>query len=316
MLDVQTKIFVAGHRGLVGSALVRALERNGHMNIIVRTRSELDLMDPEAVQFFFQTEKPQVVIDAAAKVGGIMANIQAPADFIFQNLQIQNNLIHGAYKNGVKKFVFLGSSCIYPRLSQQPMKEEYFMTGPLEPTNEAYAIAKIAGINMCQSYNKQYGTDFISLMPTNIYGFQDNFSLETGHALQAMMHRFHKAKMEQVPFITLWGSGEVYREFMFSDDAADAILFLANNYSGSEIVNIGTGVDVQIKELAEIIKRVVGYQGEIQWDLTKPEGMPRKLMDVQKLNNLGWKHTRSLEEGIIQTYKWFLENAACNVSVN
>ncbi|EKD68000.1 MAG: hypothetical protein ACD_48C00115G0001, partial [uncultured bacterium] len=299
MLDLKTRIFVAGHRGLVGSALVRALERSGYANVIIRTRDELDLTDSGAVQQFFQTVKPQVVFDAAAKVGGIMANIQAPAEFIFQNLQIQNNLIHQSHKHGVKKFIFLGSSCIYPRLCPQPMNEKYFMTGPLEPTNEAYAIAKIAGINMCQSYNKQYGTDFISVMPTNIYGYQDNFSLETGHALQAMIHRFHKAKIERAPFLTLWGSGNAYREFMFADDVADAIVFLAKNYSGSEIVNIGTGVDVQIKELAEIIKSIVGYEGEIQWDLTKPDGMPRKLMDVQRLHDLGWKHKQNLTDGIL-----------------
>lgn len=310
MFDVQTKIFVAGHRGLVGSAIVRALQRKGYVNILVRTRGELDLTDGVAVQQFFEAEKPEVVFDAAARVGGIMANIQAPAEFIFQNLQIQNNLIHQAYKNGIKKFIFLGSSCIYPRLCPQPMNESYFLTGPLEPTNEAYAIAKIAGISMCQSYNKQYGTDFISLMPTNIYGYQDNFSLETGHVLQAMIHRFHKAKIENAPFITLWGSGEAYREFMFADDVADAIIFLAEHYSDSEIVNIGTGVDVQIKELAEIIKRIVGYQGEIQWDRTKPDGMPRKLMDVQKLHDLGWKHASSLEEGIQRTYAWFLDHVA------
>lgn len=309
-MDKNAKIFIAGHNGLVGSALLRALEREGYKNIVVRTRKELDLTDAVAVQKFFEEERPNIVLDAAAKVGGIMANIQSPAEFVFQNLQIQNNIIHNAYVNGVEKLVFLGSSCIYPRLAPQPISEDYFMTGPLEPTNEAYAVAKIAGINMCQSYNKQYGTDFISVMPTNIYGYEDNFSLETGHALQAMIHRFHKAKIENASSITLWGSGEAFREFMFSDDAADAILFLAQNYTGSQIINVGTGVDVRIKELAELIRVVVGYEGKIEWDLTKPEGMPRKLLNVQKLHELGWKHMHGLEEGIGLTYQWFLKNRA------
>ncbi len=307
-MEKTSKIYVAGHRGLVGSAIVRALTKQGYTNLITRTREELDLLNQKAVRDFFATEKPEYVFVAAAKVGGIMANSTYPADFIYQNLVIETNIIDSAYQSGVKKLEFLGSSCIYPRMSQQPIKEEYLMTGPLEPTNEAYGIAKIAGIVMCQSYNKQYGTNYISLMPTNLYGDNDNFDLTSSHVLPAMIRKFHEAKVAGVPEMTLWGTGVAMREFLHVDDLADAAVYLMNTYSDGQHVNVGTGVDITIKELAETIKEIVGYEGTIIWDSTKPDGMPRKLLDMTKLHGLGWKHTIDLKEGIKRTYQWFLEN--------
>lgn len=306
-MNKDSKIFVAGHRGLVGSAIVRALQKDGFTNLILRAREELDLTDQHAVAEFFAQEKPAYVFLAAAKVGGIMANKTYPADFIQQNLTIQNNIIHSAYIHKTKKLLFLGSSCIYPKLCPQPIKEEYLLTGELEPTNKAYAIAKIAGIIECQSYNEQCGTNFISLMPTNLYGPHDNFDLENSHVLPAMIRRFHEAKITKNPRVTLWGTGSAMREFLHVDDLANASLFLMQNYNDSSIVNIGTGEDVSIKELAEKIKDAVGYDGEIVWDTTKPDGTPRKLLDVSKLHSLGWKHSISLDDGIASTYKWFKE---------
>ena len=302
------KIYVAGHRGLVGSAIVRALNDQGFINIITCSRSELDLLDTKAVADFFVNEKPEYVFLAAAKVGGIMANKNAPADFIFENLTIQNNIIFNAHKNKVKKLLFLGSSCIYPKLAPQPIKEEYLLTGALEPTNDAYAIAKIAGIMMCQSYRKQYGDNFISVMPTNLYGINDNFDLETSHVLPALIRRFHEAKINNAPIVTLWGSGSPMREFLYADDLAKACLHLMETYNDGDIVNIGTGEDITIKELAETIKDVVGYEGNIEWDITKPDGTPRKLLDVSKLHALGFHHTVNLKDGIARTYDWYLQS--------
>lgn len=306
-MQKDAKIYVAGHRGLVGSAIVRNLEANGYTNILTRTREELDLLDQKAVAEFFATEKPEYVFLAAAKVGGIVANRDFSAEFIYQNLVIQNNIIHSAYESGVKKLVFLGSSCIYPKLAPQPIKEEYLLTGPLEESNDAYAISKIAGIKMCQSYNKQYGTNYISLMPTNLYGPNDNFDLESSHVLPALIRRFHEAKQNNSPSVTLWGTGSPMREFLHVDDLAEATVFLMNNYDGSEIVNVGTGEDVTIKELAELIRDTVGYKGELEWDTTKPDGTPRKLLDVSKIHNLGWKHSIELKDGIQNTYEWYQE---------
>jgi GDP-L-fucose synthase len=303
-----SKIYVAGHRGLVGSAIARTLEKKGYTNIVTRTRQELDLLDATATKDFFTTEKPDYVFGAAAKVGGIMANKTQPADFIYQNLVVQNNIIHNAYKTGVTKLLFLGSSCIYPRLATQPITEDELLAGPLEPTNKAYAVAKIAGITMCQSYNEQYGTNFISVMPTNLYGPGDNFDLENSHVLPALIRRFHEAKEDDTPSVTLWGSGSPKREFLYVDDLAAACVFLMNNYDDSAIINIGTGEDLSIKELALMIKEIVGYQGEIKWDTTKPDGTPRKLLNVDKLHNLGWQHSVSLQEGIKTTYQWYEQN--------
>ena len=302
-----SKIYIAGHRGLVGSAIIRNLTKNGYANLITRTRSELDLLDAVAVADFFKKEKPEYIFLAAAKVGGIHANNTYPADFIYQNLQIQNNIIHNAYLNNTKKLLFLGSSCIYLRDCKQPIKEEYLLTGPLEKTNEAYAIAKIAGIKMCQSYNKQYGTKFISVMPTNLYGINDNFDLESSHVLPALLRKFHEAKTNNDPEVVMWGTGSPKREFLYVDDMADACIYLMNNYSDSEIVNIGTGEDVTIQELAQTISRVVNYTGKIANDMSKPDGTPRKLLDVSKLHDLGWKHQVSLEDGIRMTYDWYLK---------
>ncbi len=307
-MEKTAKIFVAGHRGLVGSAIARALETQGYTEIIKKTRDELNLLDQKAVADFFATEKPDYVFDAAAKVGGILANKEQPAEFIYQNLVIQNNIIHNAYLNGVKKLVFLGSSCIYPKLAPQPIKEEYLLTGPLEPTNDAYAIAKIAGIMMCQSYNKQYGTNFISLMPTNLYGPNDNFDLQSSHVLPALIRKFHEAKLSDAPAVTLWGTGSPMREFLHVDDLADAAVFLMMNYEGSQIVNVGTGEDVTIKELAELVRDTVGYKGELLWDSSKPDGTPRKLLDVSRLHSLGWRHKVHLQDGIKDTYDWYTTN--------
>src|SRR3989338_1997035 len=304
-MDLSSKIYVAGHKGLVGSAIVRALEKQGYDNLILRTHSELDLLDQKSATDFFKKEKPEYVFLAAAKVGGIMANRTYPADFIYQNLQIQNNIIHHSHLNGVKKLLFLGSSCIYPRLARQPIKEEYLLTEALETTNEPYAVAKIAGIKMCQAYNRQYGTDFISVMPTNLYGPNDNFDPETSHVLPALIRKFHEAKINNQTEVVVWGTGAPKREFLYVDDLADACIFLMNNYDNSEIINIGTGEDISIKELAEMIKEITGFTGEINWDASKPNGTPRKLLDVGKLHNLGWKHQINLPDGILSVYEWY-----------
>ncbi len=307
LMKKNAKIFVAGGQsGLVGTAIVRNLKNRGFTNIITKKRKELDLLNPVQVEKFFKEEKPDYVFVAAAKVGGILANKTQKADFIYDNLQIQNNVIHNAWKYKVEKLIFLGSSCIYPRMAPQPIKEEYFMTGPLEETNDAYAVAKIAGIKMCQSYNEQYGTNFISVMPTNLYGPNDNFDLKHSHVLPALIRRFHEAKINGKKSVTLWGTGSAYREFMYVEDMADACVFLMEKYSGSEIINIGTGKDLTIKELAEMIKDIVGYKGEIKWDSSKPDGTPKKQLDVSKLFEMGWKPKISLKQGIKKTYKWYL----------
>jgi len=306
-MQKDSKIYIAGHGGLVGSAIMRKLKDLGFENLVFRTRQELNLMDEKKTQEFFEKEKPEYVFLAAAKVGGILANKENPADFIFSNLKVQANVIDSAYKSGVKKLLFLGSSCIYPRECAQPIKEEYLLTGPLEKTNDAYAIAKIAGIIMCQSYNRQHNTNFISVMPTNLYGPNDNFDLKTSHVLPAMIRKFHDAKVENKPEVNLWGTGSPKREFLHVDDLADACVYLMQNYNDSEIVNIGTGEDLSIRELAEMIKNIVGYQGNINWDSSKPDGTPRKLLDVSKLNNLGWKYKISLDQGIRSTYDWYIK---------
>jgi GDP-L-fucose synthase len=313
-MNKDSKIYVAGHRGLVGSAIVRKLEEKGYTNLVYRTSKELDLRDKTLVDSFFAEEKPEFVFLAAAKVGGIVANNEFPADFIRDNLLIQTNIIDAAFRNDVKKLLFLGSTCIYPKMAPQPLKEEYLLTGELEPTNDAYAIAKIAGIKMCQSYNRQYGTQYISVMPTNLYGPNDNFDLKTSHVLPALIRKFHEAKESNAPFVEVWGTGTPLREFLYSDDLADACVYLMNNYSGNEIVNIGVGEDLPIKELAEKIKEVVGFTGEIKFDTTKPDGTPRKLVDVTKLNSLGWKASISLEEGLKKAYQWFLDNELTKVN--
>ncbi|KPM48996.1 GDP-L-fucose synthase [Jiulongibacter sediminis] len=307
-MEKNAKIYVAGHRGMVGSAIVRKLEADGFENIITRTSKELDLRDQVAVFEFLETEKPDYIFLAAAKVGGIVANNTYRADFLYENLQIQNNVIHGAYLNKVKKLMFLGSSCIYPKLAPQPLKEDYLLTGLLEPTNEPYAIAKIAGIKMCEAYRDQYGCNFISVMPTNLYGPNDNYDLQNSHVLPAMIRKFHEAKLEGKPEVELWGTGKPMREFLHADDLAEACVYLMENYSESQLVNIGTGVDVTIKELAETIQKTVGYEGKINWNTDKPDGTPRKLMDVSKLNGLGWKHTIDLKEGIEKVYEDFKNN--------
>ncbi len=305
-MNTETKIYIAGHRGLVGSAIHRKLKAMGYKNILTRTRSELNLTDQAAVEAFFQKEKPDYLFLAAAKVGGIYANNTYPADFIYENLAIQSNLIHFAYKYGVKKLLFLGSSCIYPKFAPQPMKEEYLLTGELEFTNEPYALAKISGIKMCQAYNRQYATNFISVMPTNLYGPNDNYDLQNSHVLPALIRKFHKAKVSSELFVEIWGTGYPRREFLYADDLADACVYLMNHYDSSEIVNIGVGTDVTIKELAEIIKEIIGFTGEIRWNNAMPDGTPRKLLDVSKLKGLGWEASTSLETGIRQTYENFL----------
>lgn len=307
-MEKDSKIYVAGHRGLVGSAIVRALEKQGYTNLILKAKEELDLLNQKAVAEFFEKEKSEYVILAAARAGGILVNRDCSADFIYENLQIQSNIIHQSYLNKVKKLLFLGSSCIYPKLCPQPIKEEYLMTGALEPTNDAYATAKIAGIKMCQSYNRQYRTNFISVMPTNLYGPNDNFDLETSHVIPGMIRKLHDAKIENRESVELWGTGTAKREFLHVDDLADAAVFLMNNYDRSEIINIGSGEDLSIKNLAEMITKIVGFEGEIKWDTTKPDGTPRKLLDVSKINKFGWKYSIDLIEGIEMTYKWFLEN--------
>lgn len=307
-MEKQSKIYVAGHKGLVGSAIVRELQKKGYTNIIGKTHKELDLMDPVAVERFFKEEKPEYVFLAAAKVGGIYANSTYPADFIYENLQIQNNVIGNAYKYGVKKLMFLGSSCIYPKMCPQPIKEEYLLSGYLEETNEAYALAKISGLKMCQYFNKQYGTNFISVMPTNLYGPYDNFHPENSHVMPALIRRFHEAKVNNAKEVVVWGSGTPLREFLYSEDMADACIYLMESYEGNDFFNIGTGKEITIKGLAELIKEVVGYEGEIVWDTTKPDGTPRKLLDVSRLEKAGWKYKMGLKDGVKEAYKWFIEN--------
>lgn len=302
-MNKQDKIYIAGHRGMVGSAILRALEAQGFSNFLLRTSAELDLRNQQAVADFFAKEKPDYVFLAAAKVGGIIANNTYRADFIYENLMIQNNVIHQAYVNGVKKLMFLGSSCIYPKLAPQPLKEEYLLTGILEPTNEPYAIAKIAGIKMCDAYRDQYGCNFISVMPTNLYGPNDNYDLTTSHVLPAMLRKFIIAKRNGDSAVTIWGTGSPKREFLHANDLAEACLFLMENYDDSGLVNIGIGDDISILELARLVKKTVGFEGEILTDTTKPDGTPRKLMDVSKLNGLGWKAKITLEEGIQKVYK-------------
>jgi GDP-L-fucose synthase len=307
-LEKQAKIYVAGHRGMVGSAIVRALQKNGYTNLVLKTSKELDLRSQQAVSDFFATERPAYVFLAAAKVGGIVANNTYRADFLYENLAIQNNVIHAAYVNQVTKLMFLGSSCIYPKLAPQPLKESYLLTGLLEPTNEPYAIAKIAGIKMCEAYRAQYGCNFISVMPTNLYGPNDNYDLQNSHVLPAMIRKFHEAKERGDQSMELWGTGSPMREFLYADDLAEACLFLMETYNESELVNIGTGVDVTIKELAETVQAIVGFTGEIKWDTNRPDGTPRKLMDVSKLHGLGWKHHIELSQGIQLAYQDFLAN--------
>lgn len=307
-MDKKSKIYVAGHKGLVGSAILRKLQAEGYGGVICRSKNELDLIDTAAVHHFFAAEKPDYVFLAAAKVGGIHANNSYPADFIYDNLMIQSNIIHAAHQSSVKKLLFLGSSCIYPKLCPQPIKEEYLLSGILEPTNEAYAIAKIAGIKMCQSYNRQYGTNYVSVMPTNLYGPNDNFDLNSSHVLPALIRKFYAAKVENKPFVEVWGTGTPRREFLHVDDLADACLFIMKNYSGPEIVNIGVGEDVTIRELAYLIKDVTGFPGEIQWNNAMPDGTPQKLLDVSKLTALGWQAKINLPDGIRSTYQWFKEN--------
>ncbi|CAN7690436.1 GDP-L-fucose synthase [Paenibacillus sp. LjRoot153] len=307
-MEKQEKIFIAGHRGLVGSAILRNLENQGYSNLLYRASSEMDLRNQQEVLEFFKSEEPEFVFLAAAKVGGIIANNTYPADFIRDNLMIQNNIIDASYKFGVKKLLFLGSTCIYPKFAPQPMKEEYLLTGELEPTNEPYAIAKIAGIKMCQSYNRQYGTKYISVMPTNLYGPYDNFDLETSHVMPALIRKFHEAKENESSFVEVWGTGNPKREFLYVDELADACVFIMNHYEENEIVNIGVGEDISIGDLARLIKDIVGFKGAIRFDSSKPDGTPRKLVDVTKLNKLGWKAETSLEQGIKQAYKWFMDN--------
>ncbi len=307
-MEKDSKIYIAGHRGLVGSALVRNLESKGYTNILKRTSKELDLRNQQAVQTFFEMERPDYVILSAAKVGGIHANNTYPAEFIYDNLMIQNNVIKAAHDYGVKKLLFLGSTCIYPKLAPQPIKEEYLLTGALEETNEAYAIAKIAGLEMCKFFKRQYGDNFISCMPTNLYGPNDNFDLQSSHVLPALIRKFHEAKVNNQPTVEVWGTGTPLREFIYVDDMADACIFLMENYDGEQHVNIGTGEEVSIRQLAETIKEVVGFEGELVFNTNMPDGTPRKLTVVDKLHGLGWKHKVSLNEGIKLAYDWFLNN--------
>lgn len=300
-----SKIYIAGHNGMVGSAILRDLEKNGFTNIVKRTRKELDLLDQKEVLNFFEKEKPEYVFMAAAKVGGIIANRENPASFIYENLMVETNIINSAHKTNVKKLLFLGSSCIYPKFATQPMTEDCLLSGELESTNEFYAIAKIAGIKLCQAYRKQYGCDFISVMPTNLYGEHDSYNLQNSHVIPAMIRKFHEAKSLNKPNVTIWGTGTPKREFLYADDLANACVFLMQNYSEYEHVNIGTGIDVTIKELAETVKKVTGYNGEIIFDITKPDGTPRKLLDVSKLNKLGWEYSINLEKGLSITYAAF-----------
>ncbi|MFH6959283.1 GDP-L-fucose synthase family protein [Flavobacterium aquidurense] len=307
-LDTTAKIYIAGHRGMVGSAVWRALEKKGYSNLIGQSSQELDLRNQEAVRAFIAKEKPDAIIDAAAKVGGILANKDYPYQFIMENMQIQNNLIDTALHAGIEKFIFLGSSCIYPKLAPQPLLEEYLLTDSLEPTNEWYALAKISGIKACEAIRKQFGKDYVSLMPTNLYGIHDNFDLTSSHVLPAMIRKFHEAKENDHSPVTLWGTGTPLREFLFVDDMAQAVVFALENQLPDYLYNVGTGEDLSVQQLAWTIQQIVGHRGEIIWDATKPDGTPRKLMDSSKMNQLGWKHQVGLEEGIEETYNWFLAN--------
>jgi len=307
-MDKSDKIFVAGHEGMVGRALIRRLESEGFSNLLVRDRSKLDLRNESAVAKFFTEQKPAVVILAASRVGGIKANNDHPVEFLLENLRIQNNVIHAAYENGVRKLLFLGSSCIYPKFAPQPIPETALLSGPLEPTNEAYAIAKIAGVKLCQAYARQYGANFVSMMPTNLYGPNDNFDLETSHVLPALLRKAHEAKTRKDRKLIVWGSGQPRREFLHVDDLASACLLLLEKYNSAEIINVGYGEDISIRELAKLICDTVGFDGELSWDATKPDGTPRKLLDITKLRALGWKPSIPLREGITRTYEWFLAN--------
>jgi len=307
-VEKNAKIYIAGHKGLVGSAIMRTLTKLGYTNLVYKTRGELDLRNQQAVREFFEAERPQYLFLAAAKVGGILANITYPADFIYDNLAIQVNIIHFSHIYGVKKLLFLGSSCIYPRLAPQPIKEEYLLTGLLEPTNEPYAVAKIAGLKMCQSYRSQYGTNFISAMPTNLYGPNDNFDQESAHIIPALIRKFHEAKVNGRPYVEIWGTGAPKREFLYVDDLADALIFLMDHYNEATPINIGVGEDITVRDLAFLIKDVVNYGGEIRFDSSKPDGTPQKLLEVTKIRALGWRSQIDLREGIIMTYKWFCKN--------
>lgn len=307
-MEKYSKIYVAGHCGLVGSAIVRCLQSQGYQNFVLRTHKELNLESPAEVVAFFEKERPEYVFLAAAKVGGIHANSTYPADFIYINLMIQNSVLHSAYIYGVKKLLFLGSSCIFPKFAPQPIKEEYLLTGELEPSNEPYAVAKIAGIKLCQSYNRQYGTNFISVMPTNLYGPNDHYDPMDSHVIPGLIRKFHEGKEKVLPFVEVWGTGAPRREFLYSDDLGGACVFLMKEYTGTEIINIGTGEDITIRELSGLVAEVTGYRGEIRWDTTKPDGTPRKLLDVSKLNNLGWKYKTTLDDGLRLTYMDFLKN--------
>ena len=308
MISKNTKIYIAGHKGMVGSAVHSRLINLGYCNLIGKSSAELDLRDQKSVNDFYNKERPEIVIDAAAKVGGILANTSYPYQFLMENMQIQNNLIDGAFKLGIKKFIFLGSSCIYPKFAPQPLKEEYLLTGSLEPTNEWYAIAKISAIKACESIKKQYNKDYVSLMPTNLYGYNDNFDLTSSHVLPAMLRKFYEAKTNKQSNLTLWGSGTPLREFLFVDDMAEAVVYALENNLPDQLYNVGTGKEISIKELAKTIQRVIGYHGEIIWDTSKPDGTPRKLMDVSKMKDIGWEYRTELEDGIKKTYQWFLEN--------
>ena len=307
-LKKTTKIYIAGHRGMVGSAIWRALEKKGYSNLIGKTSKELDLRNQQAVTDFYTKEQPEIVIDAAAKVGGILANNDFPYQFLMENMQIQNNLIDGAHSAGIEKFIFLGSSCIYPKFAQQPLKEEYLLTDSLEPTNEWYAIAKITGVKACQAIRNQYQKEYVSLMPTNLYGSFDNFDLQSSHVLPAMLRKFHEAKENNHSTVKLWGSGTPLREFLFVDDMAEAVVYALENNLPEYLYNVGSGKEITIKKLAETIQKVIGYKGSIIWDDNKPDGTPRKLMDVSKMKALGWRYSTELETGIKKTYQWFLEN--------
>lgn len=307
-MDYCSKIYIPGHSGLVGTALCGKLQAEGYKHLLLTRSSEVDLREQKAVNDLFKTEKPEYVILLAAKVGGILANDTYPAEFIYDNLMIETNVINAAHAAGVKKLLFMGSSCIYPKMAPQPMKEEYLLSGPLEPTNDAYAVAKIAGIKLCQAYRKQYSDNFIAVMPTNLYGPHDNFDLENSHVLPSLIRKFHEAKTSEADSVTLWGTGSPKREFLYTQDLADALIFLMQNYDGAQIVNIGAGEDICIKDLAELIKDIVGFKGRIEWDTAKPDGTPRKLLDVSKINDLGWEAEVSLEEGVRETYQWFVKH--------
>ena len=307
-MELNSKIYIAGHKGMVGSAILRNLQEKGYKNFLLKTSSELDLKKTQQVDEFFETEKPDYVFLAAAKVGGIQANNSYRADFLYDNLMIQNNIIHASFVNKVKKLLFLGSSCIYPKLAPQPLKEDYLLSGYLEDTNEPYAIAKIAGIKLCESYFRQHGCNFFSVMPTNLYGKNDNYDLNNSHVLPALIRKFHYSKENNLPFVEIWGTGSPLREFLNADDLSDACVFLMRNYNGHKHVNIGTGTDISIKDLALLIQKTTGYTGELKYDLSKPDGTPRKLLDVNLLNNLGWKHKISLEEGLRLVYEDYIKN--------